>query len=737
MMGRNGQQFSQRVVAQVSAESATLTKLFASVSFVSIVAVASLSASLSQAGTSVRFARGAVDPKTVAQSNARFYDSGSTEVSEFVIQFQNKITNNDKAMLEANQIRIFRFIPDDALIVRATAQQLTQFQSAHAQVRAFMPYKGVVKISDTIPNLSVFSISKRENILVSAFTADDAKNILAKIQSADSSVQVIDLTGRHIAFQGSVNLASLLADMSGVEFIQRLDNMKSMHMDLKVDEVSPVHPVSVKGDYSDLNADEGGTKVMNFESAWAQGFKGSGQIAAMADTGLDSGDKNTLSPDFKDAVKSGFSYGMGAISWNDPMGHGTHVAGSVVSRGVSSNGMFRGGAYEAMLIGQGMWSPILDNLTVPPKLVKLFDTAYNEGARVHTNSWGSARNFGDYDSMAQQVDEYMWAHPDFLILFAAGNSGVDMNKDGVIDPGSVSSPGTAKNCLTVGASENTTSTGGIQVPISKLKIAKEVWSAEPIFSSKISDNPNGMAMFSSRGPATDKRIKPEISAPGTNILSNRSPVPTAEVMWGEYNQYYVFAGGTSMATPLTAGAAILTREILAKRYGITNPSAALIKATLVHTAFDMYPGQYGEGTPTQELKTRRPNSDEGYGRVDMKQLVDIGAAMNLVDEEAGLATGEKFERTVQVVNGKLLANLMYTDAPGTPAAGKALVNNLDLELVDAQGAVVAGNHDTINNNEIIELSNLPNGNYTLRVVGLNVPMGKNGKQPFALVYTAQ
>jgi hypothetical protein len=121
----------------------------------------------------------------------------------------------------------------------------------------------------------------------------------------------------------------------------------------------------------------------------------------------------------------------------------------------------------------------------------------------------------------------------------------------------------------------------------------------------------------------------------------------------------------------------------------------------------------------------------------MKKLVDLGTAMKVVDETAGLATGEKFERTVQVVNGKLLANLMYTDAPGTPSAGKALVNNLDLELVDAKGTVVAGNHDTINNNEIIELSNLSNGTYTLRVVGKDVPMGKSGKQAFALVYTAQ
>lgn len=691
------------------------------------------------AGTVVRFAKGNVDPMTATQANSRFFaDTNSNEISEFVVQFNTKISNEDKANLESKGVKVFRFIPDDALIVRASAVQLNQIQKNDSKIRAFMAFKGTVKISESIPNLSVFSMGKKENILISAFTSDDAKKIMNYIPTLDASYRLIDFTGRHIAVNADVNIAAALADLSGVEFVQRLDKMKSLSMDLTVDEpATPTQPAVTKGDYTDLNGDESGTKVMNFESIWSQGYHGEGQTVAMADTGLDSGDLGKLSADFQGGVKTGFFYGIGSTSWNDPMGHGTHVAGSVVSRGVSSHGMLKGGAWGSMIVGQGMWSPILDNLTVPPKLNKLFDAAYGEGAKIHTNSWGSSRDFGAYDSMAQQVDEFMWNHPDFLVLFAAGNSGVDKDKDGRIDPGSVSSPGTSKNCLTVGASENTTSTGGIQVPISKLKIAKDVWPAEPIFSSKISDNPNGMAMFSSRGPTVDKRTKPEISAPGTNILSNRSPVPSAEVMWGEYNQSYVFAGGTSMATPLTAGAASVTREVLVKKYNITNPSAALVKAVLVHTAFDMYPGQYGEGNATQEFKTRRPNSDEGYGRVDMNALAKIGNDMNLIDEATGLATGEVFQKTVVITNGRLLANLMYTDAPGTPSAGKALVNNLDLELLDSNGKVIAGNSDLINNNEIIELSGLASGTYTVRVLAKDVPMGKNGKQAFALVYSSK
>jgi subtilisin family serine protease len=80
------------------------------------------------------------------------------------------------------------------------------------------------------------------------------------------------------------------------------------------------------------------------------------------------------------------------------------------------------------------------------------------------------------------------------------------------------------------------------------------YSVEPIASDLISNNANGMAAFSSRGPADDGRIKPDIVAPGTNIISNKSHYPGAQLLWGQHetNPDYVYSGGTSMATPLTA-----------------------------------------------------------------------------------------------------------------------------------------------------------------------------------------
>jgi hypothetical protein len=83
----------------------------------------------------------------------------------------------------------------------------------------------------------------------------------------------------------------------------------------------------------------------------------------------------------------------------------------------------------------------------------------------------------------------------------------------------------------------------------------------------------------------------------------------------------------------------------------------------------------------------------------------------------------------------LRATLAYTDAPGSPSAAATLVNDLDLELIDSTGKLVASKADHVNNVEMLELKDLPAGDYKLQVRGVRVAQGKNGKQPFALVVT--
>ena len=114
----------------------------------------------------------------------------------------------------------------------------------------------------------------------------------------------------------------------------------------------------------------------------------------------------------------------------------------------------------------------------------LYDPAVEP--RTHSNSWGSPDS--TYDAGTAQIDQFMWVHPDFLILYAAGNNGPA--------PLTVGNPGTAKDIVTVGATENG------------------------------NGDTNNMADFSSHGPIPASgppganRLSPTIGAPGTLVSAN-------------------------------------------------------------------------------------------------------------------------------------------------------------------------------------------------------------------------
>lgn len=691
-----------------------------------VAGVILLAQSTSWAGDRVFFNRGSVDLRNIQQ----IMQKNQSELNQdLLIQFHKPVQRSEQLKLQQLGLQILGYLPEDVLVVRGSLSVANQAQKENSNIRVVQVYPADMKLSVDLKPMSVFSAEKNHNYLIKTFTLADTARLsqsLLKIQGTD----VVVAEGKSILIQTSEKNILKIAALVGVEHIQEPPVMKTM--DMKFDEDLTVS-TQATGDFSDLVGNESGHQVMRFDSVWKSGFKGQNQVASMADTGLDTGDMNTVSPDFKSALVDGQFFAPFAKSWEDPMGHGTHVAGSIVGRGLASSGKIHGGATEAGFVAQSMWSPMMENLMVPGKLGNMFAKAYEKGARVHSNSWGSAANFGGYDNFAIQVDEFMFQNPEMLVIFAAGNSGVDKDKDGRIDANSMASPGTAKNALTVGASKNVTATGGIQKYIRELKSSADNWPAEPILSSKLSDNENGMAMFSSRGPTKDGRIKPDISAPGTNILSDRSHHPKAEALWGAYNADYAWSGGTSMATPLVAGAATVTRQILQEKYKVAKPSAALVKAVLMNTATDMFPGQFGEvgAARGQELLTRRPNSDEGYGRVNMETLNT--RALKVVDQTSGVAQGETQTVDFEVTQENTVTiNLVYTDAPGSANASQALVNDLDMGLFNAQGQALAQVADHTNNHEYIE-QKLPVGKYQLKITGYKVPQGMAGKQPYAVV----
>jgi len=507
------------------------------------------------------------------------------------------------------------------------------------------------------------------------------------------------------------------------------------------------------------------------------GLSGRGEIVGVADSGLDVGDPARIHPDFAGRVVAIHSWPVSS-DWASVVvnvggddgpadarsGHGTHVAGSVCGNGAAAlaagGEVIRGLAAEAQLVFQaveqtlqwtesykqdyyrryGRFPPPYGLAGLPVNLMLLFQQAYDAGVRIHSNSWGGG-DFGEYDTYAEAVDRFMWEHPDFLILFAAGNDGIDGNRDGVIESGSVTPPATAKNCLTVGAAESVRSQGGYQAPYGRLWPAD--YPALPLRDDRVSDNADDIAAFSSRGPTRDGRIKPDVVAPGTNIVSTRSQALDSTVNgWGPYAPLptkYMFDGGTSMATPLVAGAAAVVRQYLRTVKGRRSPSAALIKATLIHAA--AYRPYRFEASPNGAYF----DMSQGWGHVNLARVLLPAEPIQVrwYDNTQGLSTGEsmRWSCTVADPGVPLMITLAWTDYPGNAGHYPNLVNDLDLVVTSPSGQVFYGNGapgqaggrpDRVNNVERVIIPAPEVGRYQIRIRAFNVP---RGPQPFALVYS--
>jgi hypothetical protein len=394
------------------------------------------------------------------------------------------------------------------------------------------------------------------------------------------------------------------------------------------------------------------TGVVGNRRLWDLGLHGEGQVVMTSDTGL-----NVNHNAFRDPLVpiTGFGNYPGhrkviaylpgapdsAIAFGDQDEyHGTHTAGTAVGNDDPLGSSARDGvAKGAKLWFEDMSGPTFaHDIVTPADLNDLFQPAYfgNSGgaARIASNSWGAAIG-GVYSIDCFTVDQFMWTHPDFLVVFANGNSG---------GMGTVASPAAAKDVMSVGATGN----GAAQQDF--------------------------LAGYSSRGPTTDLRRKPTLCAPGgvsggSGVFSSTTDTAT-----------YQTSIGTSMASPAAAGTAALIRQYLTEGWYPTGakvaanaitPSAALLKAMCINSATNLV------------SNFTAPDNNVGWGRIDADSVLYFAGDSRrlwLVDQKQGLDHGEAIEYQLDVTNSAepLEVSLCWTDAPGLPSASHQLVNDLDL-----------------------------------------------------------
>jgi len=425
---------------------------------------------------------------------------------------------------------------------------------------------------------------------------------------------------------------------------------------------------------------------------------GSGEIVGVADTGIDHdhGDFGSRIVQKVDMV------GDGSTADTDS-GHGTHVACTILGDG--TRGGYSGVVPEAELYFQAMEHDPSGNM-YSASINTLMNSAYNNGARTHSNSWGSqsSNDFGRYttdsedvDDRANYYDRYYHGREGLTILYANGNDGPQS--------GTVGAPATAKNAISVGMHQ-----------------------------ARYSGAPDTIMGGSSRGPTDDGRIKPDILAPGGYVRSCRAQ-EAQDVSGSTWeNQWYLEYTGTSMATPNAAGAAAMVREYLTEISQRQEPQGALIKALLVLGAEDM---------GTRDI----PNNDEGWGRVNLRNTLAPNAGRGIwVDDRSVVSnTGSVKSYTFDVTSANVAfkTSLAWSDERGSRFNnGAQLVNDLNLEVEAPDGTIYRGNDffngrsttggswDDLNNVEVVLVDQAASGIWTVRV--RDGSHGGSTSQPYAL-----
>ncbi|KAF5989474.1 serine protease/ABC transporter B family protein tagB [Fusarium bulbicola] len=612
-----------------------------------------------------------------------------------VLETQDPLQRPEKRTLKDLHVELHEYLGGNTWLCRYEPTDIKSLRDL-AFVKDAKPLQPELKLQ---PALKDDAAENRTVDIVLQNRADDsAEDISQRIQDS------LGISPEDITIRDGASVIRLTGNNDKLQEIAKIDSVGS---------IQEVHKLTFFNNVAReiLHADATGSNTTI--------FKGSNQIVTVADTGFDTGDENKTHEAFTGRVKKLIPIGRSSKT-NDSDGHGTHVCGSVLGDGHSEKmgGSIQGTAPQATLIVQSL----LDNQgglfgRSQKTLGDLLQEALDHQSFIHTNSWGPmwTRQL-PYNNASVDLDTFVSNHEEMTVCFAAGNDGGEETR-----LGHIGAQAAAKNCIAVGSSDN------------RRKAKNNRFDAFRT-DGVVEGDPNNISWFSSRGPTLERRIKPDVVAPGTMILSAKSRDAKPNDQFGRSTDpSWTFSSGTSMATPLVAGCVAVLRETLEKD-GVTSPSAALIKALLVNGA----------------VNTGKKVESQGFGRVDLANSIILkGITTNKGYLEGEVLDEDGKDEFIEILT---LGDLLMPDGPDSKAVtlkvtmvysdlpGAALQNNINLQVAVGDGPSRFGNlgdrPDDVNNVEQVIWSDIPAERDTKITLSVTAPRTMRGdKQAFALVWS--
>ena len=691
-----------------------------------------------------------------------------TEASLELIQFTGPIQPDWHAALRQTGVRILSYIPDHAYLVAGDAAAL-----ARAQALPAVQWHGAYRAEHKVHPRA----RQRLTDLFAIQLADDGGGNVATLTLLDQlklePVRRQSKLGPYLNFVVRFRPEDLDALAAQPDVISIHPAAVPRKLDERQDQI-------IAGNLTGRVPSGPGYLAWLASKGFTQAqFDASGFVVDMSDSGIDNGTTQpghfALYPlgDTNQSSRVVYNRLEGLPNWHSTLqgcdGHGTlntHIVAGYVDLPsgfphTDAAGFAYGlGVCPFVHVGSSViFDP--DNST-NPNTTTLMSTAYRDGARISNNSWGNDSSAdGQYDADAQTYDALVRdaqpvgaAHPatanqEMVIVFSAGNDGPGAN--------TITSPGTAKNVITVGAATNVRS-------LTPANGGNDATGADGCVTADTdAQSADDLVDFTSQGPCNDGRIKPDLVAPGTHITggvpqSTPPPAPSGSgaalscfvnfgCLYGCYGfgicalsnscttpatdffplgqEFYSVSSGTSHAAPAVAGACALVRQYFINQ-GWRPPSPAMTKAYLLNAA------RYLTGAGANDTL---PSASQGLGELNLGRALDAVPRLLrdqlVADKFTASGQTRSWTGTIGDPTQPFRVTLAWTDAPGSTLASRALNNDLDLTVTAGgvtykgnvfRGAdsVVGGTADRLNNVESVFLPAGTTGPFTVTVTAHNI-----------------